>query len=45
MKNGLITIFEDFEQLDIANYFNEFGQNPLRIVSLVIDLGEEKKRQ
>ena len=39
MKNGLITIFEDFEQLDIANYFNEFGQNPLRIVSLVIDLG------
>lgn len=39
MKNGLITIFEDFEKIDIENYFNEFAQNPFRIVSLVIDLG------
>jgi diadenylate cyclase len=39
MKNGLITIFQDFEKIDITNYLNEFVQNPLRIVSLVIDLG------
>lgn len=38
MKNNLITLFEDFGPINVTNYINEFSQNPLRIVSLVIDL-------
>jgi len=39
MKNNLITVFEDFGKIDITNYINELSQNPLRVVSLIIDLG------
>lgn len=38
MKSNLITLFEDFGKINITNYINEFSQNPLRIVSLIIDL-------
>ena len=38
MKNNLITVFDDLGKIDITNYINELGGNPLRIVSLIIDL-------
>lgn len=38
MKNNLITVFDDFGKIDITNYINELTTNPLRIISLIIDL-------
>lgn len=38
MKDNFFTAMNDFWQLNIVNYIDELNQNPLRIISLILDL-------
>lgn len=38
MKDNLEFAFSEFWNLNVVNYFNELGQNPIRIISLLLDL-------
>jgi diadenylate cyclase len=38
MKENFFTAFSDFWQVDIVSYIEELNQNPLRLISLILDL-------
>lgn len=38
MKENFFTAISDFWQINIGNYIQELNQNPLRIISLILDL-------
>jgi diadenylate cyclase len=38
MKDNFFTASSDFWQVDIVNYIEELNQNPLRLISLILDL-------
>lgn len=38
MKENFMTIFNEFWKINIESYINELQQNPLRLISLIIDV-------
>lgn len=38
MKENFITIFSEFWKINVVSYITELQQNPLRLISLIIDL-------
>ena len=38
MKENFIKVFDDLGKIDIVSYINELQQNPIRVLSLIIDL-------
>lgn len=38
MKENIITIFSEFWKLNVVSYVTELQQNPLRLISVIIDL-------
>lgn len=38
MKENFFTAISDFWQINIGNYIQELNQNPLRVISLILDL-------
>ena len=38
MKDNFMTMFSEFWKMNVANYISELQQNPLRLISLILDI-------